>query len=283
MVPLIMAGVSAAISIGTAIAGAKQQKEAMKIQKQQIALAQQRMTMAQSFMADYTDRFGAVNTQLAEHYSNLTDASLRQSYQNAGDSASNQAMQQYDAARKELQSSIQRANMSGSGAEIEALMNMSASQLSNASNIKMSVENAKLGAAQEVANQKMQYAQMGQNEKQMNMSFLDASYNQQQQAMGALASTHQNLANNLFDTSVESFSSATQSFVGSKYSGGIGSALANGSNNAQKAPSSGTAVQQNARLTDFSGRQTRTFNASSDPYAGKRITAAGVRPTRKGM
>lgn len=282
MVPLIMAAVGAVGAITTGILGAKEQAKATKIQKQQIALAQQRMQLAQSYMADYTSRFGAVNTQLAEYYSSLTDASLRQSYQNAGDSASNQAMQQYDAARKELQSSIQRANMSGSGAEIEALMNMSASQLSNASNIKMSVENAKLGAAQEVANQKMQYAQMGQNEKQMNMSFLDASYNQQQQAMGALAANHQNMADNLISSSLNMASSAMTSFMGSNYAGGAG-ALAAGSRNAQIA-GQGTAVAQGQRLTDFSNHQQRTYSAGSDPYANQRLTRGlANRATRKGM
>lgn len=221
MIPLIMAGVAAVGAIGSAIGGAIEQKKALAQQQKQLALAQQRLQLAQLFMSDYTDRFGAVNTQLAEHYSSLTDASLRQSYQNAGDSASNQAMQQYDSARKELQSSIQRANMSGSGAEIEALMNMSASQLSNASNIKMSVENAKLGAAQEVANQKMQYAQMGQNEKQMNMSFLDASYNQQQQIMGNIAQTHQNMSDNLMAMSSNLASSALTSGMDSDGIGGI--------------------------------------------------------------
>lgn len=257
MIPLIMAGVAAVGAIGSAIGGAIEQKKALAQQQKQLALAQQRLQVAQSFMADYTDRFGAVNTQLAEHYANLTDASLRQSYQNAGDSASNQAMQQYDSARKELQSSIQRANMSGSGAEIEALMNMSASQLSNASNIKMSVENAKLGAAQEVANQKMQYAQMGQNEKQMNMSFLDASYNQQQQIMGNIAQTHQNMSDNLMAMSSNLASSALTSGMKSDLfgkdksdeSGGSGQSSSGGGQMLMKAGTNPINVQTNSGMT----------------------------------
>lgn len=107
----------------------------------------------------------------------------------------------------------------------------------------MSVENAKLGAAQEVANQKMQYAQMGQNEKQMNMSFLDASYNQQQQAMGALAANHQNMADNLITGSLNMASSAMTSLMGSNYAGGSVAQAFGGSRNAQTA-GQGTAVAQ---------------------------------------
>lgn len=207
IVPVVMAGIAAAVGIaqviGGSIAADKARKERLAAAGRMREAAQAKLDYATKLDKDWTDRYGDTTNQVASYYKNLTSESLKQQYQMTGDKALEQSYNNFQQQMKQLDTKINQMGMQNSSQALSALMQMSTQQMSNNAAINFETNLNKMKADQEVAQQKLAYNQTGQQlqmaaintrnqgyDMQFNAAQVEAGYAQQdfQSAQGLISS-----------------------------------------------------------------------------------------------
>lgn len=245
----IIAGVGIAAGIGSTIYGAVSKSEAEKRQQdaiaEQNAIARQKLQFAQEQYADWQKRYGKVNQDLANYYSNLSATGFRQKMELANNAAANQTLKNFDTSLKNMQTTFAKQGMSNSGASAAAELQMQGNLLSAQASNNFTNEMNKLSADQMVADQKMNYAALGKQEQAMVNSMMEGSYNTQmdvayQQQMAAMQKSQE--ANNWISSGIDTMFGAAGLFSGV----GGGAKAAAGAAGAVAAPRPGPMTFGNA-------------------------------------
>lgn len=165
IVPVVMAGIAAAVGIaqiiGGSIAADKARKERLAAAGRMREAAQAKLNYATQLDNDWKDRYGDTTSQVASYYKNLTSESLKQQYQMTGDKALEQSYNNFQQQMKQLDTKINQMGMQNSSQALSALMQMSTQQMSNNAAINFETNLNKMKADQEVAQQKLAYNQTG--------------------------------------------------------------------------------------------------------------------------
>lgn len=165
IVPVVMAGIAAAVGItqiiGGSIAANKAREERLAAAGRMREAAQAKLNYATQLDNDWKDRYGDTTSQVASYYKNLTSESLKQQYQMTGDKALEQSYNNFQQQMKQLDTKINQMGMQNSSQALSALMQMSTQQMSNNAAINFETNLNKMKADQEVAQQKLAYNQTG--------------------------------------------------------------------------------------------------------------------------
>lgn len=202
----VIAGIGATslvAGLGSSIAGgvmaAKQQEEMNKRIDEMNAIARQKLAFAQDIYGEWKEMYGDVGNELGNYYANLSADSLKANYKDDNIAASNSLMKNVDAARKNLETTFRKQGMTNSGAAASADLKLATEAIGNKTLIDYDTAQKMSGAAQEAANLKGNFYNMGLNEKNMGIAAMSDSYNTQintlQAAYGNEATQQQNWGN----------------------------------------------------------------------------------------
>lgn len=199
----ILAGVSGAMSIGQAVVGyfngERARKETLAAIDSMKAIAYQKQQYAFSLDEQWKELYGDVAAQNAEYFSNLTADKLKQQYQMAGDAAIGQVYKNLTNTQNSIKEFMNRSNMGNSSQALSALLQANNNALQQNASIALETEFKKLGADAEVANQKLQYVQTGENLRsqgvQANLNAYDSLMQAEQLKVGARQQEWSNYSN----------------------------------------------------------------------------------------
>lgn len=165
----------AVIGIGTAIGGMiygynSYSDKARQLQGAANAAAQRRdqyykeMTeLAKKQYERWEQDFGEIQTEVAEYYKNLDDSILKEQYENANIEANQSLVKQYFQAQQQLNANINKAGMSGSGADISSSLQLQQSMLQQKASNRWQTEQLKANANNVLMGQKQQWTAQGEN------------------------------------------------------------------------------------------------------------------------
>lgn len=175
-------------------AASKQEKKAEEYMKkfetqlqETNTILQQQYQHGKDMYSRWEQDFGTIQTEVADYYKNLTDAVLKQQYEDANTTANQELYQQYGQASKNLNATMNQNGMAGSGQSIAAKLQLQQSMLQQQAQNRWQTEQLKTSAQQQIMSQKASWAQAGQ-------STMQAASNQIFSALQNQANTSNQLA-----------------------------------------------------------------------------------------
>lgn len=173
---------SGLFGIGSSISASRRQEELMR---EANAINAQKLAFAKEIYANWQKTYGTINTQLGQHYANLTAQNLISSYEKAGIAQNNTVLKQLENTRRQLQQQFQQQGLKDSGINIAANMQLEARGMEAQAAINHDTTMRKLGAEKEVMADKAGFYQMGLQEKQMAIDAMTGAQNSRLQTVGA--------------------------------------------------------------------------------------------------
>lgn len=162
-----MASLQGALGVAQAVGGFLGKKDATKQLNAAIdsarSIASQKLQYATSLDKEWKDTYGVVASQNAEYFSKLNADSLKQQYDMAGDAAIGQVYKNLTNTRNSITEFMNRSNMGNSGQALSALLQADNAALEQNASIALETAFKKLNAEAEIAQQKLDYVQTGEN------------------------------------------------------------------------------------------------------------------------
>lgn len=178
----IAGGLGILFGIGSSASASRRQEELMR---EANAINAQKLAFAKEIYANWQKTYGTINTQLGQHYANLTAQNLISSYEKAGIAQNNTVLKQLENTRRQLQQQFQQQGLKDSGINIAANMQLDARGMEAQAAINHDTTMRKLGAEKEVMADKAGFYQMGLQEKQMAIDAMTGAQNSRLQTVGA--------------------------------------------------------------------------------------------------
>lgn len=178
----IAGGLGILFGIGSSASASRRQEELMR---EANAINAQKLAFAKEIYANWQRTYGTINTQLGQHYANLTAQNLISSYEKAGIAQNNTVLKQLENTRRQLQQQFQQQGLKDSGINIAANMQLDARGMEAQAAINHDTTMRKLGAEKEVMADKAGFYQMGLQEKQMAIDAMTGAQNSRLQTVGA--------------------------------------------------------------------------------------------------
>ena len=125
----------------------------------------------------WQEDFGEIQTEVADYYKELTDASLKQQYEDANTEANQSLIQQYFAAQSSINSSMNKAGMANSGAAQSSTLQLQQTMLSQKAQNRWQTQQLKANANNTLMGQKANWVQQGESLRNQAMQ---NQYNAQQ-------------------------------------------------------------------------------------------------------
>lgn len=178
----IAGGLGILFGIGSSASASRRQEELMR---EANAINAQKLAFAKEIYANWQRTYGTINTQLGQHYANLTAQNLISSYEKAGIAQNNTVLKQLENTRRQLQQQFQQQGLKDSGINIAANMQLDARGMEAQAAINHDTTMRKLGAEKEAMADKAGFYQMGLQEKQMAIDAMTGAQNSRLQTVGA--------------------------------------------------------------------------------------------------
>lgn len=144
------------------------QKKQLKLYEQ--ALKQQReqfntqLQFGKNIYNDWKAAFGDTQQELGEYYKTLTADSLKTQYEMANTEASNNLLQQYNAAQKQMNAQYNKLGISNSGAAVAANLQLQSSMMQQRATNNWKTALLKQQAQSEIMAQKQAWVNTGQQQ-----------------------------------------------------------------------------------------------------------------------